>query len=610
MGSTPAPSIGRLWEGRTIDGKFALLDWRGGNPDQSGVFVTLRLGALRAAIKLVRTENPEAWLSQWEMARRLAHPNLMPIFETGQCALDGINMVYLVTECAERVLSQFIHDRPLKPHEASNIVYPVVDALSYLHAKGFVHGHVKPSNILVSGSELKLSTDSFLAAAAVPTRLTGSGPNDAPEIASGRIEAAADVWALGATLVEALTQHPIHWDPAGNNPPEIPPALPLPFFEIVPECLRLDPAARCTLADIKARITQPPPPAPLPTPEELVARATRPTTPQPTQAPPPPPPPSFAMPAAAPSPTPSPTPAQTFEPFVLAPSPRWKPEEPRSAAPSPNLFASMEETSRPRRSRWPLVLGVLLLLVLSGSVLVLAGVVDLPPSLARFLTPTSRTALQTQPASPSSTDTTPAAPAPAPDASATPSSSAPQASTEPQPAPADQTTSATPAASSPSPSATQTAAAPPATQPSVTPTQPAAAGSTTPKNATSEEPPAAPADTHAASQPETPAPRPRNAPGTVANQVLPAVSSQASASMRAPLLVTLRVTVNRNGSVADASYIEPGPGNYFARIAQRAALQWTFDPPLQNGRPQSSVWKLRFFFSRSNVEANATEEDR
>jgi len=79
--------------------------------------------------------------------------------------------------------------------------------------------------------------------------------------------------------------------------------------------------------------------------------------------------------------------------------------------------------------------------------------------------------------------------------------------------------------------------------------------------------------------------------------------------MRAPLVVVLRVTVNRSGSVADASYVSPGSGNYFARVAQRAAEQWKFDPPLREGRPQASVWQLRFYFSRGHVEASETEED-
>lgn len=79
--------------------------------------------------------------------------------------------------------------------------------------------------------------------------------------------------------------------------------------------------------------------------------------------------------------------------------------------------------------------------------------------------------------------------------------------------------------------------------------------------------------------------------------------------MRASVLVVLRVTVNRNGSVADVSYVSPGPGNYFARVAQRAALTWKFDPPLRDGHAEPSVWRLRFFFSRRNVDVTASEED-
>lgn len=579
MGSASIPSISQLWEGRTIDGKFALLDWLGGSSNQ-GVFVTLRLSAHRAAIKLILAEgaDAEAWLSQWELARRLTHPNLMPIFETGRASIDGAEIVYVITECAERVLSQFIQDRPLKQHEASNIVYPIVDALSYLHAKGFIHGRVKPSNILVSSSELKLSTDSFVVAAAVPNSLVKPGPDAAPELSSGQFTPAADVWSLGTTLVEALTQHPLAWNPATGQPPEIPQSLPLPFAEIVPECLRLDPASRCTLADIKKRIIQPPPPAPLPSPQELAARVAR----QPAQ----------PTPAPTQAAAPPPRAAAAAEPAAPAPPSRWKPEEPRFTTPSPNLFASMEGPPRRRRSFLPLALGVVLILALCTAVLALTGVVAVPPLLAKYLPPLSPAA--SHPAPPRS-DSAAASSAPATAATKPPAQpevqpkNQPEPQTESQPAQASQAAPSTPAV--PIPSAPETEASPAAAQPA-------------------SEAPAPPSTAHAESQAETREPRPRNAPGAVANRILPAVSPEAGASMRAPVLVVLRVTVNRNGSVADASYVSPGAGNYFARIAQRAALQWTFDPPLHAGRPQASVWLLRFHFSRGNIEVSETEEDR
>ena len=79
--------------------------------------------------------------------------------------------------------------------------------------------------------------------------------------------------------------------------------------------------------------------------------------------------------------------------------------------------------------------------------------------------------------------------------------------------------------------------------------------------------------------------------------------------MRAPVIVVLRVTVKRDGSVADASYVSPGPGTHFARVAQRAALGWKFNPPMRSGRPQGSVWRLRFYFTRGDVEVSETEEE-
>jgi len=80
--------------------------------------------------------------------------------------------------------------------------------------------------------------------------------------------------------------------------------------------------------------------------------------------------------------------------------------------------------------------------------------------------------------------------------------------------------------------------------------------------------------------------------------------------MRRPVEVSIRVSVNRDGTVSDASYMSLGPGNYFARLAQKAAKSWTFKPPTRNGDPQRSVWKLRFNFERGKTEATATEESK
>lgn len=629
MGSASVPSIGQLWEGRTIDGKFALLEWLGGATDRA-VFITMRLGAQRAVIKIIQADgvDADAWQSQWEIARSLSHPHLMPIFETGRCSVDGVSIVYIVTEYAERVLSRFIQDRPLKPNEASNILYPIVDALSYLHAKGFVHGRVCPSNILVAADELKLSTDNFLVAGAVPTRLHKSDVYDAPELAAGNLSPAADVWSLGMTLAEALAQIPPVWDPAASSPPAVPQVLPHSFLVLAQECLRIDPAERTTLQNIKAQL------AAAPTPSEDTPAASIPAqfpaqfpahTPAPTRAA------SKAPAAHAPAPGPDIDPllsayANTPGTADSAPAGRWKQDEfASSAPPSHALFEDYDEASRTRKPILSLVLVGLVLLGVLGFFLVQTGIVDMdiPLSLLKGRQPAAHQASQPAPSQAAPNQAAPTAQPPAtatsPEPTAPQSSEAPTPDTE-TPAPATQPgAQTTPAPTDTAPTATGKTPTPTsgkqqtATQPAQAPTDatPPSSSAKQANNQTAGQTAgqaAAPADTP--HDTDTAAPRPRNAPGAVAQRVLPSISPGASLSMRAPVTVILHVTVYRSGSVADASYVSPGSGNYFARIAQRAALQWKFDPPLQAGRPQPSVWTLRFYFSRRDVDVTAEEEDR
>jgi TonB family protein len=99
-----------------------------------------------------------------------------------------------------------------------------------------------------------------------------------------------------------------------------------------------------------------------------------------------------------------------------------------------------------------------------------------------------------------------------------------------------------------------------------------------------------------------------DASGAVVKKVLPNVSPGAAASMRIPVNVQLRVSVNKAGAVSDVAYVSPGAGNYFARLAQRTVRSWKFSPPTRNGVPEPSAWKILFHFSRNKTEASATRE--
>ncbi len=68
-----------------------------------------------------------------------------------------------------------------------------------------------------------------------------------PEAATGAASAPGDVWQLGMTLVEVLTQRLPIWDRAHPNSPQIPAAMPEPLRAIAEHCLQVDPAKRWTL---------------------------------------------------------------------------------------------------------------------------------------------------------------------------------------------------------------------------------------------------------------------------------------------------------------------------------------------------------------------------
>jgi TonB family protein len=244
----------KQWEGQVADGKFHLRQYMGGT-ERGPVFFT-EYGEQKAAIKLIpaNPQNADAQLARWALAANLAHPHLLRMFQTGRCQVGGGRTVYAVMECADEDLSQIIPQRALSPAEAREMLRPVLEALAYLHGKGLVHGHVKPANILAVGEELKISSDGISAVREPRGERGKPSVYDAPEVGTRGGSAAGDVWSLGATLVEVLTQKLPTWGWKGQEEPDLPRAIPAPFGDIVRQCLRLDPQRRCTLAEIGARL--------------------------------------------------------------------------------------------------------------------------------------------------------------------------------------------------------------------------------------------------------------------------------------------------------------------------------------------------------------------
>ena len=140
-------------------------------------------------------------------------------------------------EFAEENVDQVLPVRPLSMTEVAELLPPVIDALSYLHARGLVHAGIKPSNICAVKNQVKLSIDSVRPTNMVvkPYSLTAY---DAPESESGNLSAAADMWSLGMTLVAAFDQRPLTWSRTNTLDPAVPKSVPGVYGQIARDCIR------------------------------------------------------------------------------------------------------------------------------------------------------------------------------------------------------------------------------------------------------------------------------------------------------------------------------------------------------------------------------------
>jgi TonB family protein len=277
-------------EGQLVDGRFLLLRYLGGS-EHSDVFLTeINEGERRvkAAIKLVPAvgENDELQLSRWRLAAGLSDPHLIPLFDVGRCELGSKPLLYAVMECAEENLAQILPERALTTAEAREMLDSVLDVLTYLHGKGLVHGHIKPTNIMANGDTLKLSSDGLCRAGELLGRPGRPDAYDAPENAPEAIASpqtmspASDVWSLGMTLVETMTQK-LPVARAAEQQELLPQTLPEPFLDIALHCLQRRPQDRWTIAQIADRLQNrtPAPAAHAPAPSPPRSAATRPSKP-------------------------------------------------------------------------------------------------------------------------------------------------------------------------------------------------------------------------------------------------------------------------------------------------------------------------------------------
>ena len=169
-------------------------------------------GGPSVAVKVVRSTDPELADRLIREARAVAgfdHPNLVRLLQ----ADIQDEHAYLIMELVEgQTLAVRLRQGPLPPERCAVLGSALADALDYVHRRRVVHRDVKPANVLLGpGPRVRLADFGIAqvvdASSATVTGTTlGTAAYMAPEqLAHHRVTASADVWALGAVLLECLT---------------------------------------------------------------------------------------------------------------------------------------------------------------------------------------------------------------------------------------------------------------------------------------------------------------------------------------------------------------------------------------------------------------------
>jgi non-specific serine/threonine protein kinase len=163
--------------------------------------------------RLVAPGDGERFLREVRIVASLAHPNIIPLFDSGQT--DGW-LWYAMPLLSEGTLAHRLAERGALPiDEAVRIACEVADGLAFAHAHALVHRDVKPHNILLSGGRAMVS-DFGLARIVESSAVTRATPSSArlgtplymsPEQATDapHVDGRADQYSLGCVLYEMLT---------------------------------------------------------------------------------------------------------------------------------------------------------------------------------------------------------------------------------------------------------------------------------------------------------------------------------------------------------------------------------------------------------------------
>jgi serine/threonine-protein kinase len=183
----------------------------------------------KVAVKVLKPElaaviGAERFLAEIKVTANLQHPNLLPLFDSGEA--DGFLYYVMPYVEGETLRARLERERQLPVDETVRLVTLLANALDYAHAHGVIHRDLKPENILLAAGQPVIADFGIALAVAQAggSRVTETGLSlgtpyyMSPEQAAGERELGprSDQYALGAVTYEMLSGEPPHTGPTAQ----------------------------------------------------------------------------------------------------------------------------------------------------------------------------------------------------------------------------------------------------------------------------------------------------------------------------------------------------------------------------------------------------------